>query len=704
MTFGEKIKKLRISSGISQVELARELGISVRTLQNYETDARTPANLSVYQRFAKHFSVTTDYLLEDITPKQQEKNDCFGFVKVACAVPYTAVGNPQKNAKVIISAAEKAYADGVSIMITPELSVSAASCGDLFFQRQLHRACVYAISEIAAQTAHMDMVLLVGAPIAKGNALYNCAVVLYKGDVVGVIPKENLSTAQRRWFTDGRDILQDSVTIAEKTVPMGKLLFSLSDTCVMGVELGEDLWDYIPKNVAMALQGANLIVNLSAINDIVSRTAHQEAKLAVQSENLSTAYAFCNAGVGESTTDFVYSGTALIYESGKELAKGKRFSADTQITTACIDCEKLEHLRRVRKTAERRTSQQYEMISIPLRPLPQEAFDRELRTHPYIPTEETLLSSRCNEILSLQTAALSKRLRHTHLSKCVVGISGGLDSTLALLVAVNTMKALSLPAENVIGITMPGFGTTDRTYQNALSLMQSLGVTIREISIKEACLQHMKDIGHDPRVKDVTYENTQARERTQILMDVANSEGAILVGTGDLSELAMGWCTYNGDHMSMYGVNASIPKTLMQYMVKTFAVQSENKTKKILLDILDTPVSPELLPPDKDGKIAQKTEDNIGPYELHDFFLYHLIHDGATPEKIEFLALHAFKSKYDVTVIRHWLKTFLRRFFRAQFKRSCMPDGPKVGSVGLGPRGDWSMPSDAESEVWDQYI
>ena len=481
---------------------------------------------------------------------------------------------------------------------------------------------------------------------------------------------------------------------------MGSQLFDLGSGVLLGVELCEDLWVPQPPSGALALQGANLIANLSASDEYVSKAAYRRDLVVGQSARCVAGYVYAGAGVHESTTDLVFSGATLVAENGGILAEGERFARESVLTVADVDVEKLNAQRRQNMSFENRPG-----AAVQSCPVPNAENDLAYRIvdpHPFVPAADAQRRERCKEIFLLQASGLAGRLEHVGSKGCVLGISGGLDSTLALLVAVRAMELLGKPASAVLGVTMPGFGTTDRTYRNALDLMEALGVTRREISIADACVQHMADIGHDPSVHDITYENTQARERTQILFDLANKEGCLLVGTGDLSELAMGWCTYNGDHMSMYGVNASVPKTLVRYLVDYVAGELGGRTEEILRDVLDTPVSPELLPPDANGKIAQKTEEKIGPYELHDFFLYHFVRFGFDRKKLAVLAEKAFDGQYDRPTIDRWLTEFLRRFFISQFKRSCIPDSPKVGSVSLSPRGDWRMPSDAAMQAFLQ--
>ncbi|WP_329383900.1 NAD(+) synthase [Anaerofustis butyriciformans] len=630
----------------------------------------------------------------------------YGFIKVATGVPKVKVANPDYNKEQIIKLIDKANEQNVKILITPELSISAYTCADLFFQDTLLDQCEKALYEITEYTKEIDIALVVGMPVRYKNALYNCAVIMLRGEILGIIPKQYIPTHnefyEKRWFASGRDVY-DEIKIANQTVPFGQMLFKLREDLTVGIEVCEDLWVPIPPSSNLALSGANLILNISASNEVVSKDEYRTNLIVSQSAKCLCGYMYVSAGVHESTTDLLFGGSSVIAENGILLNKGKRFERENELTCAYVDMGKLNFQRRQNMSFndnKREYDMEYDVIEKTFIDNDISDFDRYVDAHPFIPSDENLRIERCNEIFSIQSSALAKRLEHTGLKKLVVGISGGLDSTLALLVASETMKLLKLPSENIIGITMPGFGTTDRTYTNALDLMKSLNVTIKEISIKEAATLHMKDIEHDINIHDITYENTQARERTQILMDMANKNGAILVGTGDLSEMALGWCTYNGDHMSMYGVNASVPKTLVSHLVRTVAMISDEKTKEILLDILDTPISPELLPPTKDGKIEQKTEDNIGPYELHDFFLYNFIRCGAKKNKLHFLAKQAFKEKYSDEVIEKWLNNFMRRFFISQFKRSCTPDAPKVGSVSLSPRGDFRMPSDADFSSW----
>ena len=626
-----------------------------------------------------------------------------GYVKLAAASPRVMVADPDKNADAVIKDFWDAVDEGAQVVAFPELFLSAYTCGDLFEMDALIFGCEEALKKILAATKGCEAVLILGMPVRSGDRLYNCAVLLQNGRILGAVPKMYLPDrkefGEKRWFASGMEADEETVFLCGEEIPFGSLLFDLGRNIRLGVEICEDLFVPVSPGAILALSGANIIVNIAACSSSVTKDDYISDLLKTQSARCQCAYLFSSAGVGESTTDLVFAGDLAIYEGGTLVSKGERFLQEGSMIFGSVDIQKLLADRRrndtFRDNASLFSGGVRKVMAEPLSPLKNEYFDRFIDPAPFIPEDKAELSRRCREIFSIQSAGLAKRMSHIGLKKAVVGVSGGLDSTLALLVIAETMKLLELPGENIICITMPGFGTTDHTYYNAVELARSLGAELREIDIKAACLQHMEDIGHDSNIHDITYENTQARERTQILMDIANKDNAILVGTGDLSELAMGWCTYNGDHMSMYGVNGGVPKTLMRHMVAEVAANSDERTAAVLRRVLDTPVSPELLPPDENGNIAQKTEDTIGPYELHDFFLYHLIRFGFTKEKLQFLAEQAFFEKYPPTVIAKWLDSFLRRFFNSQFKRSCLPDGPKVGSVGLSPRGDWKMPSDA---------
>lgn len=621
----------------------------------------------------------------------------YGFVRVASASLKLKVADPEFNKEEIKKVVDEAVKENVRVLVTPELSVTGYTCADLFFTNSLLEKSDKAILEIAEYTKDKNIVLIVGAPCAYLNKLYNCAFVISDGEIIGIVPKINIANYnefyEKRWFASGKDI--DGCYIEKFTAVMScKNIFEITDDVMLGVEICEDLWVADPPSSRLSLAGANIIANLSASDEYVSKAEYRKELVSNQSARCVCGYVYAGASVYESTTDLVFSGATLIAENGAVIAEGKRFSRESVLTVADVDIEKLNTLRRKNMSFEN-SDYFCSMLESQINNENNDLKYRFVDPYPFVPLDNDKRKQRCEEIFNIQAAGLAKRLEHVGSSGAVVGISGGLDSTLALLVCVQAMKLLGRPNSDIMGITMPGFGTTDRTYNNAIELMKSLGATIKEISIKDACIQHLKDIEHDDGIKDITYENTQARERTQILFDMANKYGKLLVGTGDLSELAMGWCTYNGDHMSMYGVNASVPKTLVRYLVEYVARISDDKTAKILEDILDTPVSPELLPPDENGEIAQKTEDNIGPYELHDFFLYNFVRFGFSKEKLLLLAKKAFKDKYDTQTVEKWLNVFLKRFFISQFKRSCVPDSPKVGSVSLSPRGDWRMPSDA---------
>ena len=596
----------------------------------------------------------------------------------------------------------------MEIIVFPELCLTGYTCGDLFAHHLLLESAEMGLIQILNNTRQLDIISILGMPVPLNGMLLNTAVVIQKGKVLGVVPKTYLPNYkefyEKRWFTSATEAGETTVRLCGQNVPLSSRLLFDTAGATFGIELCEDLWAPVPPSSMLALQGADIIFNLSADNEGVGKHAYLRSLIAQQSARCIAGYVFSSCGFGESTTDVVFAGNALIYENGSLLAAGRRFSFDEQVVISEID---VEHLRTERRVNTTFASCRAGMVS---GGFPHIATDyvnprdlqltRTFNPHPFVP-QGAALDERCEEIFSIQVSGLAQRLLHTHAKSAVVGISGGLDSTLALLVCVQTFDKLGLSRKGIIGVTMPGFGTTDRTHTNAVDLMESLGVTAREVSIKAACLQHFKDIGHNPEVHDVTYENSQARERTQILMDIANQTGGLVVGTGDLSELALGWATYNGDHMSMYGVNASVPKTLVKHLVKWVAGHSvDEASRRTLLDIVDTPISPELIPADENGNIRQITEDLVGPYELHDFFLYYFLRGGFAPSKIYFLAVRTFKGVYDEETVKKWLQTFCRRFFNQQFKRSCLPDGPKVGSVSLSPRGDWRMPSDASSGVW----
>lgn len=625
----------------------------------------------------------------------------YGFFKTACATLKLKVANPFYNKEEIKKAIIVAEKRGARLLVTPELSVTSYTCADLFLNSALLDASQKALEDLVLFTEGKSIVVAVGLPVRFENALYNCAVVLQNGKVLCAVPKNFTVNygefSEKRWFSNGVN-KKGTVLLAGQKVPFGSCVLNIGNSVKIGFEIGEDLWSAVSPSSKLCLYGANIICNLSASNESIGKTEFWHKAVGVQSSKCLCAYAFASAGTGESTTDLYFGGNSFVYECGTLLCEGERYKDDTSVIFADADIEKINN-ERIKNTNFADFSNcvdltDVEEIYLPEQNVSQKYFDREVSSHPFILSDEEEMDKRCREIFEIQSGSLAKRLSHIGSKGCVVGISGGLDSTLALLVCVRAMQKIGKSAKDVLGITMPGFGTTDRTHDNAVELMKALGVSTREISIKDACIQHFKDIGHDKDVKDVTYENAQARERTQILFNVANKEGKIVVGTGDMSELAMGWCTYNGDHMSMYGVNASVTKTLVRRIVKYISKTADEKCRLILEDVLDTPVSPELLPPDENGKILQKTEDKIGPYELHDFFLFYLLRYGFSAEKILFLAEKAFDGVYDKSVIEKWLRVFLRRFFVSQFKRSCSPDGAKIGTVGLSPRGDLKMASD----------
>lgn len=644
----------------------------------------------------------------------------YGFIKVAAAVPQVKVSDCAWNVNQLESLAAQAEGKGVEIICFPELAITGYTCADLFLQQQLLESCENALFRLLDVTRSLNIIIIVGLPVRINSTLLNAAAVVQKGKVLGIVPKSFIPNYkefyEKRWFTSGAGI-NTSVTLCAQKVPVSPNMLFTTSNCTFGIEICEDLWAPIPPSSTLALQGADIIFNLSATDEVVSKHQYLCSLIAQQSARCISGYVYASCGFGESSQDLVFAGNGMIYENGKLLAEGKRFNMKEQLVISEIDVEYLRSARQANITfadsqrASMLTAYHFDKLragSLPLTVNCQlstvstqpPTLTRTIDPSPFVPKGD-LLNQRCDEIFAIQVAGLAKRIDHINAKTLVIGISGGLDSTLALLVAAKTMDKLDRNRKDIIAITMPGFGTTDRTYNNALSLMRSLGVTLREISIKDACIQHFKDINHDINVHDVTYENSQARERTQILMDVANQEGGIVVGTGDLSELALGWATYNGDHMSNYGVNCSIPKTLVRHLVKWVAETSvDEASKATLLDIVDTPISPELIPADENGQIKQKTEDLVGPYELHDFFLYHFMRNAFTPAKIYFLAQQAFRGVYDDETIMKWLRTFIRRFFNQQFKRSCVPDGPKVGSVSLSPRGDWRMPSDATVTEW----
>ena len=657
----------------------------------------------------------------------------YGYVKVASAIPSVRVGDVAYNVEQIENLVIQAEGKGVEVIVFPELSLTGYTCQDLFRQQLLLDRVEQGVMRLMDFTRKLDIIAIVGAPVPVGNLLLNCAVVIQKGHVLGMVPKFYLPNYsefyEKRWFASAQDLRDMELRYAGNVVNMTAdvQLFRTADGVLFGIEICEDVWAPAPPSNKLALAGADIVFNLSASDELIGKHDYLKSLLSQQSARTMTGYVYSSCGFGESTQDVVYGGNAMIYENGKLLAEAARFSLEPQMMMTQIDVEKLRSERRGNSTyvnAQRNVKfslldKQFAIRIIDAFPKEMERefnLERTVSPHPFIPAMEDMEVS-CEEIFNIQVMGLVKRLVHTHAETAVIGISGGLDSTLALLVCVKAFDKLKRSRKGIVGVTMPGFGTTGRTYNNAMELMRSLGITVKEVSIVDAVTQHFEDINHDISVHDVTYENSQARERTQVLMDMANKLNGMVVGTGDLSELALGWATYNGDHMSMYGVNASVPKTLIRYLVNYVAQREvDDQSAQTLQDIIDTPISPELIPADEKGNIQQKTEDLVGPYELHDFFLYYFLRFGFSPKKIFMLAKNAFienKSKrvklgpndpetYDEETIKKWLRVFVRRFFSQQFKRSCLPDGPKVGSVSLSPRGDWRMPSDAMAAMWMQ--
>lgn len=639
-----------------------------------------------------------------------------GMVRVAAASPKLIVANTDYNTEEIISCMKQAYENRASIICFPELCITGYTCADLFFQSILYQKNLESLKSIADASKQIPIAAVVGFYLKVENNYYNCAAFIEDGKIKGIVPKTFIPNArefyEERWFASGFEISKSihSVHLFDEDIPFGNMVFcDYKNDIKIGLEICEDLWAPVSPGTLLALNGAHIILNLSSSNEMVGKSEYRKSLVSQQSANSICGYVYSSSGVHESTTDLVFGGDCIISENGVVLDTSERFSRKSTITYGDIDIDRLKFERMQGQTFGTCTNiygyrSRYQHIHI--RDINQLSDEDTLRRTypktPFVPSARSSIDERCKEIFNIQSAGLAKRLEHTHTSKVIIGISGGLDSTLALLVCSETFKLLGIDSKNIIAITMPGFGTTNKTYTNAQSLMKQLGTTVMEISIKDAVLQHFDDIGHDENQHDVTYENSQARERTQILMDVANKEKGLVIGTGDLSEVALGWSTYNGDHMSMYGVNVSIPKTLVRFVIEwVMNIKYENQTlKNTLQDILDTPISPELLPPSEDGKILQKTEETVGPYILHDFFLYYTIRYGMQPDKLLHIAKNTFIDYHSEDKIKDWLILFYKRFFSQQFKRSCMPDGPKVGSVSLSPRGDWRMPSDADVSIW----
>lgn len=626
----------------------------------------------------------------------------YGYVRCAAASLKMEVANPRWNEQEMEHVIAEAVSNGVAILVLPECAMTGYTCADLFFQKTLLEETEHQIAKLKKFLEGKEIIVAVGAPIQIENKLYNMGIVLQNGHILGMVPKTYLPNYnefyEQRWFASSANLKETEIEFLGELVPIGKDLLFGNQNTYFALEICEDLWSVTPPSDTYALNGATILLNLSASNETIGKKEYRENLIKIHSAKQISAYVYASSGPLESTTDILFSGATLIYENGSKLAEGKRFQFDNTLTIADVDVEKLLHDRMKNTSFHTNQLEPVRKIHCSI-PATNQPIRRTYAKYPFVPSNPNKRNERANEILTIQSCALARRLKHTGSKKCILGVSGGLDSTLAYLVILRAFDILKIEPQNLIAVTMPGFGTTDRTYQNAKELIQKTGATLREVSIKDACILHYKDIGHDAGNHDVTYENAQARERTQILMDIANQESGLVIGTGDLSELALGWCTYNGDHMSMYAVNTSIPKTLVRYLVE-YEMQNNETLHDVLKSILDTPISPELLPPSKDGKILQKTESKIGPYMLHDFFLYHFLRNGFSTKKIFYLAKETFKDDYEEEELRKWLTVFMKRFFSQQFKRSCLPDGVKVGSVSLSPRGDLRMPSDATSTIW----
>ena len=626
----------------------------------------------------------------------------YGYVRCAAASLRMEVANPRWNEQEMEHVIAEAVSNGVAILVLPECAMTGYTCADLFFQKTLLEETEHQIAKLKKFLEGKEIIVAVGAPIQIENKLYNMGIVLQNGHILGMVPKTYLPNYnefyEQRWFASSADLKESEIEFLGEKVPVGRDLLFGNQNTYFALEICEDLWSVTPPSDTYALNGATILLNLSASNETIGKKEYRENLIKMHSAKQISAYVYASSGPLESTTDILFSGATLIYENGSKLAEGKRFQFDNTLTIGDVDVEKLLHDRMKNTSFHTNQLEPVRKIHCSI-PATNQPIRRTYAKYPFVPSNPNKRNERANEILTIQSCALARRLKHTGSKKCILGVSGGLDSTLAYLVILRAFDILKIAPQNLIAVTMPGFGTTDRTYQNAKELIRKTGATLREVSIKDACILHYKDIGHDAGNHDVTYENAQARERTQILMDIANQESGLVIGTGDLSELALGWCTYNGDHMSMYAVNTSIPKTLVRYLVE-YEMQNNETLHDVLKSILDTPISPELLPPSKDGKILQKTESKIGPYMLHDFFLYHFLRNGFSTKKIFYLAKETFKDDYEEEELRKWLTVFMKRFFSQQFKRSCLPDGVKVGSVSLSPRGDLRMPSDATSTIW----
>lgn len=628
----------------------------------------------------------------------------YGYVKVGASTLELKVSDTIYNVQMIKKQIDEAVNKNIQIISFPELSITGYTCGDLFNQDILIDKAYEGLKDLVDYSKDKMIVIIVGSPIKCENKLYNCAVVINNGKILGIVPKTYIPNYnefyEMRWFKSSNDLKIKEINLFNEIVPIGvDLIFTskLDDELKFGVEICEDVWSLYPKSNDYASKGASIIFNLSASNETIGKYDFRKELIKMQSIKTISGYVYSSSGINESSTDLLFSGSSLIYENGKLLSENNRFDFNSNLIYSDIDIKRLVNDRRKNTSFISNTDKEYRNIYFTTSK--NNLISRKYSKYPFVPSNEDKREERCKEIINIQSSALAKRLKHTNIKKCVIGVSGGLDSTLAFLVIKKAFEKLKIDNKNIIAVTMPGFGTTNRTYENALDLIKINNATLKEIDIKKACLVHYSDIDQDINNHDITYENAQARERTKILMDIANKENALVIGTGDLSELALGWCTYNGDHMSMYSVNSSIPKTLVKYLVKYIA-DTDKKNKKVLYDILSTPISPELLPADEKGNIKQITEDKIGPYILHDFYLYHFFRYGASPKKIYMLAVNTFENEYSKEEILKWLKVFIKRFFTQQFKRSCMPDGVKVGSISLSPRGDLRMPSDASYNIW----
>ena len=628
----------------------------------------------------------------------------YGYVKVGASTLELKVSDTIYNVQMIKKQIDEAVNKNIQIISFPELSITGYTCGDLFNQDILIDKSYEGLKDLVDYSKDKMIVIIVGSPIKCENKLYNCAVVINNGKILGIVPKTYIPNYnefyEMRWFKSSNDLKIKEINLFNEFVPIGvDLIFTskLDDELKFGVEICEDVWSLYPKSNDYASSGASIIFNLSASNETIGKYDFRKELIKMQSIKTISGYVYSSSGINESSTDLLFSGSSLIYENGKLLSENNRFDFNSNLIYSDVDIKRLVNDRRKNTSFISNTDKEYRNIYFTTSK--NNLISRKYSKYPFVPSNEDKREERCKEIINIQSSALAKRLKHTNIKKCVIGVSGGLDSTLAFLVIKKAFEKLKIDNKNIIAVTMPGFGTTNRTYENALDLIKINNATLKEIDIKKACLVHYSDIDQDINNHDITYENAQARERTKILMDIANKENALVIGTGDLSELALGWCTYNGDHMSMYSVNSSIPKTLVKYLVKYIA-DTDKKNKKVLYDILSTPISPELLPADEEGNIKQITEDKIGPYILHDFYLYHFFRYGASPKKIYMLAVNTFENEYSKEEILKWLKVFIKRFFTQQFKRSCMPDGVKVGSISLSPRGDLRMPSDASYNIW----